>query len=87
MQFDHGTTEELFNFKGEFVEYFIHQIKSLMERESVYLNDIRNVELVRISYADGDCEFKLYINTNDKTLFVKTPNLRNIQYKQVVKGK
>lgn len=81
IKFDCGTVEKLFDLKGDFVDYLIRTIKLKMERDDVPLHKIRNVELIKTSYANGDCEFRLYINTNDKQLSFTTPNLRNIEYK------
>lgn len=78
---DNGKIETLFNLKGEYVYELIKRIELRMDRENISLNDIRNVELINVSYMDGDEQFRLYINTNDKTLSVVTPNLKIIKYK------
>lgn len=81
IKFDGGTVEKLFDLRGDYVDYLIRSIKAQMEHDDIPLHKIRNVELVKTSYVDGDCEFRLYINADDKQMSVKTPNLRNIEYK------
>lgn len=80
VKFDSGKQEIVFNLKGGFVDHFVGKIIALMNEQEVSLFDIKNVELVKTSYSDGDVDLTLYMNTSDKTLRVRTPKLGLITY-------
>lgn len=74
VKFDSGKQEIVFNLNCGFVNHFVGKIIALMNVQGVSLSDIKNVELVKTSYSDGDVELTL-MNTSDKTLSVRTPKL------------